>query len=278
MNTEINTTTLSRRTERRARSIGTRPRLALLVLLAGIVSASQVQAGIPEIDWNTALSRFQVDNDKFVGQRLTFNCPELTVRDKLEEIFGTGTYPSRTPLCAAALHAGAINQDGGCVTVQLNPGAAAYSGSVSNGVTSRDFPGTERSLVFVPSAGAAPDDVQRAYAPRLKWDTKFTQTGLANRNLVGQRFAFTCPSASGNLTPRRVYGTDHYAFNSYVCQAAVHAGRITTAGGFVLVQLDEGVPRLYGSIRNGIESKDGSGGSRTLSFLVPGSLGQVSAR
>ncbi|MEM7078620.1 MAG: LCCL domain-containing protein [Pseudomonadota bacterium] len=53
---------------------------------------------------------------------------------------------------------------------------------------------------------------------------------------------------------------------SIVCQAAIHAGRITTAGGPVLVQMREGTPKLYGSERRGIKTHDGSGGSRTLSF------------
>lgn len=35
---------------------------------------------------------------------------------------------------------------------------------------------------------------------------------------------------------QRVYGTDRYALNSYVCLATVHAGRLTAEGGFVTVQ------------------------------------------
>ena len=110
------------------------------------------------------------------------------------------------------------------------------------------------------------DEVAAAYAPRLKWDTKFTATGLANRNLVGQSFLFKCPQAAGNLMPRRVYGTDQYAFNSYVCQAAVHAGRITHAGGYVQVKLEAAQGKLQGSTRHGIESKNGPAGSRVISF------------
>lgn len=220
-----------------------------------------------EVEWNTVLGKLQVDSDKFVGQRFMLRCPARTVRDADEPVFGTDRYTSDSPLCVAGVHAGAVDRAGGVVVVQLNPGVDAYAGSSRHGVQSQGFPATQRSISFVDAAVASlPDGVQRDYAPRLKWDTKFTTTGLANRDLVGQRFAFMCPAASGNLAGRRVYGTDTYAFNSYVCQAAVHAGRITHDGGFVLVQMHEGTSRLRGSIRHGIESKGGSGGSRTLTF------------
>ena len=100
-----------------------------------------------------------------------------------------------------------------------------------------------------------------------KWDTKFTATGFANRDLVGQRFTFNCPTAPSNFRPRLIYGTDSYAFHSRVCQAAVHAGKITKDGGMVTVQLDPGVANLVGSIRNGIETKDGQSSDRSISFV-----------
>ena len=52
-----------------------------------------------------------------------------------------------------------------------------------------------------------------------------------------------------------------------ICRAAVHAGKITTDGGLVTVQMDSGNKRLVGSIRNGIETKDGPSGIRALTFV-----------
>ena len=222
---------------------------------------------IPEVEWDTSIVTFQIDNDKFLGQRLTVKCPPRSVRDQMETIYGTNVYPSDTPICVAALHSGAIGTKGGKVTVQLNPGGKSYAGSSRNGITSQDLPPTPRSIAFVRGKSASLDATQREYMPRLKWDTKFTATGLANRKLVGQRFAFLCPPAPDGLQPRRIVGTDRYEFHTRVCVAAVHAGKITMEGGAVLVQLNEGVPKLKGSIRNGVESHDGSGGSRTLTFV-----------
>ncbi|MGI9325442.1 MAG: LCCL domain-containing protein [Pseudomonadales bacterium] len=84
-----------------------------------------------------------------------------------------------------------------------------------------------------------------------------------------------CPPASDDLKPRWVYGTDSYAFDSYVCQAAVHAGRMTYQGGFVRVRIDKTTSGLRASIRNGIESKSGGKGLRAVSFPPLGTIGCV---
>jgi hypothetical protein len=231
-------------------------------------SAQSTSADILEIEWDDSLETYQFDNDKFIGQRFTAKCIPANIQDMDETVFGTDTYPSDSSICVAAVHAGLIDRDGGVVTVQLNPGADEYVGSSRNGIDTQSLPATQRSMIFVtgPEAGAV-DEVQMDYVPRIDWDTKFTATGLAYEQLVGQHFLFSCPAAPNNLTQRRVVGTDSYAFNSMVCRAAVHAGAITTDGGLVTVQLDPGADKLVGSIRNGIESKDGPGGHRTLSFV-----------
>lgn len=241
---------------------------------AGLVvsmDGGQALAAEPEptrLEWSTDLEHFQVDSDKFVGQRFSFQCPELTKRTKRHAIYGTNVYSSDSPICWAALHAGALSRSGGRVTVQLNPGADSYSGREQNGLRSQDRPATKRSMVFVGDAYAeALTPIQREYAPRVKWKTKFTATGLANRKLVGQRFVFKCPEAPANLRGRRVYGTDRYAFNSLICLSAVHAGRLTRAGGFVTLRLVEPAGKLVGSSRHGIESKSGSAGNRQIVFL-----------
>ena len=229
--------------------------------------ASEIEPVPAQLEWNTALKHFQVDADKFVGQRFSFRCPERTVRNSDDALYGTDAYPSTSPICVAAVHAGAVTSAGGVVLVQLNPGIENYSGSDRNEIRSADFPQTQRSIVFVGEQfGSSLDPVQQDYAPRLKWDTKFTSTGLANMKLVGQQFIFHCPAAPAELPGRRVYGTDRYAFNSYVCLAAVHAGQLTARGGFVKVQMKTPEGKLQGSIRNGIESKSGPAGTRQLVF------------
>ncbi len=251
-----------------ARTLAT---VLLALPLAGLAThtAAASPAPVPEVDWETSINHFQFDSEKFIGQRLSVACPGLTARDTMPDIYGTDVYPSKTPICTAARHAGRIDAAGGTVTVQLNPGASEYLGSTRNDVASADLPATDRSIVFVDGPGSDGTDATRlSWLPRLKWDTKFTATGLANRKLVGQQFTFNCPRAPEDMRPRRLVGTDSYAFHSMVCRAAVHAGSITTEGGLVTVRMDPGKRKLVGSIRNGVESSDGSGGHTTLSFVA----------
>ena len=233
-----------------------------------LATAEGNSPSIPEIEWDTSLESFQFDSDKFIGQRLTAKCIPSAVNQSYDGVYGTDSYPSNNFLCIAALHAGKITSEGGAITVQLNPGESDYTGSTRNGVTTASLPETPRSMTFIDgSASPATEEIHLSHIPRIEWDTKFTATGFANRDLIGQRFAFNCPAAPSNFRPRLIYGTDSYAFHSRVCQAAVHAGKITTEGGIVTVQLDPGVANLVGSIRNGIETKDGQSPDRSISFV-----------
>lgn len=216
----------------------------------------------------TSLHHFQVDKEKYIGQRFEFSCPAKTVRDKDPSIYGTSVYPANSPICITAQHAGVIGSEGGPLTVQLNPGVSNYFGSVRNGVESNDFPGTQLSIMFLAADTQVElDAIQSEWIPRLKWKDKFSQTGLANIRLTGQRFAFQCPNAPDSLAGRRVYGTDSYPLSSYVCMAAVHAGQITKTGGRVLIQMDPALEgKFAGSIRNGVESKNGPKSPRSITF------------
>ncbi|MEM7253176.1 MAG: LCCL domain-containing protein [Pseudomonadota bacterium] len=251
-----------------------------IIVAASALAFSTVSAGIPlgatgvpEIDWDTTLIKFQFDNKKFIGQRFSAECEAAPVDQALDGVFGTDVYPSNNSICIAALHAGRITSEGGRVTVQLNPGQDSYTGSERNGVSTGSLPGTKRSFVFVDSPNGSEETVRQKYIPRIKWDTKFTSTGLAYKQLIGQSLSFRCPRAPSNLRPRRIVGTDAYAWHSMVCRAAVHAGKISTDGGVVTVRIGAAKKKLVGSIRNGVETKGGSGGIRTLSFVDQGSAG-----
>lgn len=222
----------------------------------------------PEIQWDTSLVKFQFDRNKFIGQRFAAFCPPAGPGETQSGLYGTDTYPSDSPICWAAVHAGVISTEGGDVIVQLNPGESGYTGSQRHDITSSDLPATHRSISFVNGPGVdVTNRVHLTHVPRIQWDTKFTATGLAHRHLVGQQFTFQCPSVRQALRPSTIYGTDRYAFHSKICRAAMHAGRVTLDGGLVTVRLDPGTPKLVGSIRNGVESRSSGGGDRTLSFV-----------
>ncbi len=201
---------------------------------------------IPAIDWKTTLKKFQFDKDKFIGKRFTAMCPPSAQKAKSEKDT-VATHAKTQSICLAGLQAGAIDSKGGLVTVQVNADNMSVVGHAD---------------------GKATNQVYRDHVPQVKWDTKFTATGFGYKQLIGQRFTFECPTAPSDLRSRRVVGTDSYAFKSMICRAAVHAGSITTDGGLVTVQMNPGTKKLVGSVRNGIETKDGSSGLSALSFVA----------
>jgi len=86
-------------------------------------------------------------------------------------------------------------------------------------------------------------------APReINWDA--TPREFRGQNDV--EFRFTCPP---NGTAGRVWGVDVYTDDSSICTAAVHAGRITLAGGGqVTIEIRPGRGVYTSSSRNGITS------------------------
>ena len=59
-------------------------------------------------------------------------------------IWGTGLYSGDSYICKAALHAGAIGREGGRVAIQPMVDQPSYSGSLRNGVESKDYGETVR--------------------------------------------------------------------------------------------------------------------------------------
>lgn len=242
--------------------------LSCALIGAGSAYADMADSVAPRVDWETTINHFQIDSDKFIGQRLSVECPEWAQADEETTIFGTDLYSSDSSICAAALHAGAITDTGGLATLQVMPSPEGYSGAIQNGVSSQSRPETDRAIAFVPASDGKLDAVRIEYMPRIDWDMKFTRTGLANRDLVGQEFTFHCSEAPGNMRARRVVGTDRYAFDSMICRAAVHAGQLSMSGGPVTLRMEPGSKDLIGSKRNGVETASGSSTVRTLTFVA----------
>ncbi len=54
-------------------------------------------------------------------------------------VWGSGPYTADSDICSAAIHAGAIGDKGGVVSVLRTAGLPGYSGSTYNGVVTRDW-------------------------------------------------------------------------------------------------------------------------------------------
>jgi len=110
--------------------------LGLVVAMAGCRHA-QPEARVPAIDWHT--SPLDLDLRGMNGKSYRFRCPPG--KPEPASVTGSGVYTDASSICAAAAHAGAIDdQSGGQVTIEILPGRAGYPGSMHNFIQSVAYP------------------------------------------------------------------------------------------------------------------------------------------
>ena len=108
-------------------------------------------------------------------------------------------------------------------------------------------------LLLVAVVAAAPSSGARPRAHTAADGSGWTSNAVAFRGRIGERFTWDCP-AYGSVGG--VYGTDVYTDDSLVCDAAVHAGFITLAGGgSVTIEMRADAGSYTGTTRNRITSR-----------------------
>ena len=165
-------------------------------------------------------------------------------------VWGSDIYTADSSICTAAVHSGLITfQQGGAVTIELRPGGTIYGCSERNGVTTSPFGSYQHSFVFkTPNTEAVVREAE-AQTPVL-WNTSASMVSFES----GKTYKFKCPSSGKESA---VWGTDIYTLDSSICNAAVHAGKLTKAsGGSVTIELRPGESSYKGSTRNGIKTND----------------------
>jgi hypothetical protein len=191
------------------------------------------------------------------GMAYAVTCP-ANCAASAPSIWGSGPYTSDSPLCAAAVHAGAMaDAQGGSFQVLIDQGQPAYRGSVSNNVLTADYGPYRESIIIRLADGSVPTSASAAPAgtsPIAQIGCSFTANDL-RAHAPGMQYRVECPS--GCLAqPRSVWGADAYTTDSPVCLAAIHAGVIADRGGGLTVTIAPGQPAYRGSQRNGVRSSD----------------------
>jgi len=174
-----------------------------------------------------------------VGRRVTYICPAYI--PLTGSVYGTDVYTDDSPICLAAVHAGALRAGtAGPVTLVMGDDAPSFRGSTQNGVRSEGYASAYPSLQF--DLGGPPGQIDWVTSG-ARIPQEFTGTVVV-----------TCPPRG--ITSNKVWGTDVYADDSLICVAAVHAGVITlTAGGPVAVTPAPGAASYAPSTKNGITSQ-----------------------
>jgi hypothetical protein len=113
-------------------------------------------------------------------------------------------------------------------------------------------PTATETVTIDPSGEPLPTDQPTADETAL--DTNWNTTADEYFRETGKVIVFDCPSAG---IPQDIWGGPYYSYDSSVCTAAVHNGRITLKkGGRVTIQIREGLKEYKASRSNGITSQE----------------------
>lgn len=127
--------------------------------------------------------------------RLSCTCPTASGQPAAG-VWGTMLYTADSTLCAAALHAGAIDRSGGTVTVVTAPGLDAYQGSVRNGVASGGASQWHSSFRFLEGPALGPNHchgaTERGAARDLRTCDEVTPSVRAGGRRLHAEDAATC--------------------------------------------------------------------------------------
>ncbi len=183
----------------------------------------------------------------FGGEYLYF-CP-ANPSGSFGSIYGHDIYTTDSPLCVAAVHLGLFQRGvGGNVKIKILGAQGRYTGSYRNNVQSFFYGSYPTSYVFLDIDSGA--QLITNTVPEIR----HTQDAGPLYTYLDQTFTFYCGNGVGQTDS--IWGTDLYTYDSSICTAAVHAGRIALAtGGAVTIQIKPGAASYMGSTRNGIASQ-----------------------
>ena len=167
----------------------------------------------------------------------------------LGTVWGSDPYTGDSDICAAAIHAGRLQPNGGAVQAFRAPGHDGYSGTSANGITSFNWASYRFSITFkapavniVPAGGPACGRLPEAAV----------------------RHACSCAPAPG--ATGTAWGSGPYTYDSDICTAARHAGVIGAEGGPVTVLAIQGLDAYQASEWHGITTSSWSRSSTSIVF------------
>ena len=178
------------------------------------------------------------------GATFEVRCPQ---DGQARGVWGSGVYTDDSSICTAAVHSGLITFGfGGLVAIQIARGLDEYTGSVQNGIETRDFGEWDGSFEFVNEVDVA---ITATAAEWIGW----AENAVELRRWIGTRSTYRCP-ANGKIGS--VWGSTPYTDDSSICTAAVHAGLINAQdGGVVTIEATGEQQRYRGTTRNGVDSR-----------------------
>jgi hypothetical protein len=176
----------------------------------------------------------------FENEPAPMTCACTAEAGRTGAVWGSGTYTTDSRICRAAIHAGAIQADGGIVIVTPGPGLASYAGSSANGVTTASFGRWGGSFTVAAATGAPSSRAPAAALPACPADFEGRTEDLA------------CRCSAAQIAIGSVYGTGIFTADSAICRAARQSGVIGPEGGPVSIVALAGQDEYFPSTANGI--------------------------
>uniref|UniRef100_A0A3P8ULB6 Cysteine rich secretory protein LCCL domain containing 2 n=1 Tax=Cynoglossus semilaevis TaxID=244447 RepID=A0A3P8ULB6_CYNSE len=184
-------------------------------------------------------------------------CPANCLNKKAR-VWGTLFYDVQSSICRAAIHLGAIDNNGGLVDVTRMDRLPFFVKATKNGIESLSKYKAGNAFVmtkvdemtadcYTTVAEICPFKKPYSHCPRIVCPTN-------------------CKSQPSYWSP--VVGNNIYADNSSICKAAIHAGVISPEGGLVDVLPLDKRKSYSGVLKNGIQSESNTEGAAFRVFAV----------
>ncbi|CAH2311368.1 Hypothetical predicted protein [Pelobates cultripes] len=186
---------------------------------------------------------------------------------------GLHVHQDGSSICGAAIHAGAINNDGGSMLVARGPGQKRYEPFARNGIESLEHGESSGSFSITPLDAAAPTPTNlptHATSESEKSDLPTANAACSSdaTSLNAPLTIVNCPPGCATMKGQ-VWGTDIFTADSSICRAAIHAGHLTNEGGPTWVKKEPGQKRYNASIKNGVKTSEHEEWSESFSFISP---------
>ena len=169
-------------------------------------------------------------------------CPPMS--EAYGSVWGSGPYTADSDVCMAALHYGAIGQDGGNVLAYAFAGMDSYEASFANGVQSSSWGAYDSSFMF-----------ESLDEPLAEQPIKAGGAVRACAGFPDATDILTCTCTPQATAKGTFWGNDPYTIDSDICIAARHSGIIDAAGGTVTAIRVIGLVDYTSSLNNGVESQ-----------------------
>lgn len=197
----------------------------------------------------TTWEKNATDISNNTGAEYLFFCPQAPAGG-LRAIYGDYTYTTDSSICVAAVHAGLITRGlGGNVRFRIKGAQNLFFNAVRNGIESNSYSSYPTSYSFINPANGA------EFTPPTAPPLTVSNNASSYYTYIGSTFTFLCPA--GALSGGSVWGTDVYTYDSSICKAAIHAGKINNlSGGQVTILIVPGQSSYVGSTRNGVTTSN----------------------